>query len=56
MVGGGEVDLLREAHAGVILDDAEWLVHAAGEVEGIPCKEVLAEVVHGSNTVFNVLK
>lgn len=26
--GGGEVDLLREAHAGIVFDDADRFVHA----------------------------
>lgn len=53
--GGDEVDLLREPDARVVFDYAERLVHAAGEVEGVPLEEVGAEVVDCCYAVLDVL-
>ena len=37
-----QVDLLRQPHTGVILDDSKWLVHPACDIERVPGEQVCA--------------
>ena len=53
---GGEVHLLRESYARVVLDDPDGLVHAPGEVERPPVEQVRAEVVHRRHAILDRLR
>ena len=53
---GREVDLLREADPGVILNNADRLVHATREVERLPVEQVRAEVVDSCYPIFDGLR
>ena len=51
----GQVDLLRESNACIVLDNPDRLVHTSGEVQGIPIQQIRAKVVYSGNAVFDRL-
>ena len=51
--GGHEVHLVGEPDAGVVAQDLDGFVEPAGEVEGIPLGEILAQRVEVDDAVFD---
>lgn len=51
--GGHEVDLVGEPDAGVIAEDLDGFVESAGQVEGVPLGEILAQRVEVDDAVFD---
>ena len=51
--GGEQIDLVRETDAGVVAEDFDGFLQAAGEVEGLPVAEVGGEGVEIHDAVFD---
>lgn len=51
--GGEEVNLVGDTDAGVVAEDFDGLLEAAGKIQGVPFAEVTAQGVEIDDTIFN---